>query len=74
MWVNMRVLCLRHHDSLPLWAVLRRCARRASAIGGDVLPGPMPGALDLLATLDVPVRYLRGNGGARRWLRWMATS
>jgi predicted phosphodiesterase len=32
-------------------------------VGGDVLPGPMPAeSLDLLAALEVPVRYLSGNG------------
>lgn len=32
-------------------------------VGGDVLPGPMPGeSLRLLRDLDLPVRFIHGNG------------
>ena len=32
-------------------------------VGGDVLPGPMPReTLDCLLGLDIPVRFIRGNG------------
>lgn len=32
-------------------------------VGGDVLPGPMPGeCLDRLLTLDIPVQCIHGNG------------
>jgi predicted phosphodiesterase len=32
-------------------------------VGGDVVPGPMPrGCLDLLLSLDVPSRFIMGNG------------
>ena len=32
-------------------------------VGGDVLPGPMPReVIERLAALDVPVRYIQGNG------------
>ena len=55
------------HGNLPaLEAVLaevRNVGVGEVIVGGDVLPGPMPvEALDLLAALDVPVRYLSGNG------------
>ncbi|MGE0362869.1 MAG: metallophosphoesterase [Vicinamibacterales bacterium] len=55
------------HGNLPaLEAVLdevRRAAVDAVVVGGDVVPGPMPGAcLALLAALPMPVHYLRGNG------------
>jgi predicted phosphodiesterase len=55
------------HGNLPALEAVLAEVRKARVgeviVGGDVLPGPMPvDALDLLATLDVPVRYLRGNG------------
>src|SRR5689334_14412390 len=32
-------------------------------VGGDVLPGPMPRqTLDCLMSLEIPVRFIRGNG------------
>ena len=54
------------HGNLPaLEAVLADPAfARAEAVvvGGDVASGPMPAAvLDRLTTLDVPVRWVRGN-------------
>lgn len=55
------------HGNLPaLEAVLpqvRAAGTTLVVVGGDVLPGPMPvDALDLLRALELPVRYLRGNG------------
>src|SRR5436305_10444620 len=55
------------HGNLPaLEAVLaevRRAGVDAVVVGGDVLPGPLPReALGLLLDLDLPVRFLRGNG------------
>lgn len=55
------------HGNLPaleaVLAQLRAVEVSLVVVGGDVLPGPMPvEALDLLYALDVPVRYLRGNG------------
>jgi putative phosphoesterase len=55
------------HGNLPaLEAVLDevRAARvDAVVIGGDVVPGPMPReSLRLLQSLDLPVRFIRGNG------------
>ncbi len=55
------------HGNLPaLEAVLadpRFAGVDTVVVGGDVLPGPMPGeVLDRLSQLPVPVRYLFGNG------------
>lgn len=55
------------HGNVPaLEAVLpqvRAAGPTLVVVGGDVLPGPMPvEALDMLRTLDLPVRCLRGNG------------
>ena len=55
------------HANLPALEAVLPEVRAAGAtlvvVGGDVLPGPMPtAALDLLRSLDLPVRYLRGNG------------
>jgi predicted phosphodiesterase len=55
------------HGNLPaLEAVLRdvRAARvDRIVVGGDVVPGPMPvETLDRLASLDVPVTFITGNG------------
>jgi putative phosphoesterase len=64
----MRVAALYDiHSNLPaLEAVLSDVRARGVdevIVGGDVLPGPMPvETMDLLAALDVPVRYIRGNG------------
>jgi predicted phosphodiesterase len=54
------------HGNLPaLEAVLDRVRRSAVdciVVGGDVVPGPMPGeTLDLLLGLDVPVHPIQGN-------------
>ena len=64
----MRIAALYDiHGNLPaLDAVLAEVAREGVdlvVIGGDVVPGPMPGeCLDRLLTFDVPVRCIRGNG------------
>lgn len=55
------------HGNLPaLDAVLAEIAREGAdlvIVGGDVLPGPMPAAsLARLQTLDIPTRFLMGNG------------
>ncbi len=58
------------HGNLPaLEAVLAEIRREGPPgideviVGGDVLPGPLPQeTLDRLFGLDLPVRYLRGNG------------
>jgi putative phosphoesterase len=55
------------HGNLPaLEAVLgevRDAAVDLVVVGGDVVPGPMPReALDLLLELDLPVRFIHGNG------------
>src|SRR5262245_38644388 len=55
------------HGNLPaLEAVLEQV--RAAAVdqvivGGDVVPGPMPQeVMDRLLGLEIPVRFIRGNG------------
>lgn len=64
----MRVAALYDiHGNLPaLEAVLAEVAEEGVdevVIGGDVIPGPMPGeCLDALLALDVPVRSIFGNG------------
>ncbi|HMA00877.1 MAG TPA: metallophosphoesterase family protein [Gemmatimonadaceae bacterium] len=55
------------HGNLPaLDAVLadvRSAGIDAIVVGGDVIPGPMPReSLDRLLELDLPVRFIRGNG------------
>lgn len=55
------------HGNLPaLEAVLQEIAQEQVnqvVIGGDVLPGPMPGeCLDLLSSLDFPAHFIMGNG------------
>jgi putative phosphoesterase len=64
----MRVAALYDiHANLPaLEAVLeevRRAEVQQIVVGGDVLPGPMPGeTLTRLLRLDVPVQFIYGNG------------
>ena len=64
----MRIAALYDiHANLPaLEAVLedvRDAAIDQVLVGGDVIPGPMPReALELLLGLDVPVRFIHGNG------------
>ncbi len=55
------------HGNLPALEAVLRDVRLAGVdrvvVGGDVLPGPMPGdALDALFALDVPVTFITGNG------------
>ena len=64
----MRVAALYDiHGNLPaleaVVAELRTLRVDQVVIGGDVLPGPMPREmLAFLRTLDIPCRYIRGNG------------
>jgi putative phosphoesterase len=64
----MRIAALYDiHGNLPaLDAVLAEVAREGVdlvVVGGDVVPGPMPGeCLDRLLALELPVRFIRGNG------------
>jgi len=65
---NRRVAALYDiHGNVPaLEAVLDEVGRAGVdqvIVGGDVLPGPMPReSLDRLRALDVPVRFIHGNG------------
>lgn len=64
----MRVAALYDiHANLPALEAVLEDVRSAQVdeivVGGDVFPGPMPReTLDLLLGLDVPVRYILGNG------------
>ena len=63
---RVAVLCDIHGNVPALEAVLREVRREgvgAVVVGGDLLPGPMPGeALEMLLGLDASVRFLHGNG------------
>src|SRR3954468_23999615 len=55
------------HGNLPALEAVLEDVRRAGAeeivVGGDVVPGPMPReSLELLLGLELPVRFIRGNG------------
>lgn len=55
------------HGNLPALEAVLHDVRRAGAdhivVGGDVIPGPMQAqALDLLLGLELPTRFIRGNG------------
>src|SRR5215212_4001992 len=55
------------HGNLPALEAVLDDIRRATVdevvVGGDVFPGPMPiDVLSRLASLDIPVRYIKGNG------------
>jgi putative phosphoesterase len=55
------------HGNLPALEAVLRDVRQAGVdqvvVGGDVVPGPMPGeTLACLLDLDVPVRFIQGNG------------
>ena len=55
------------HGNVPALEVVLEDVRRAKVdeviVGGDVFPGPMPfEALSLLRALDIPVRFIKGNG------------
>ena len=57
------------HGNLPaLEAVLQEihaCDVDLIVVGGDVLPGPMPGeTLNCLLDLDIPTQFIAGNGEA----------
>lgn len=64
----MRVAALYDiHANLPALEAVLTEVREARAdlivVGGDVIPGPMPReTLALLRDLDIPVRYIHGNG------------
>lgn len=64
----MRVAALYDiHGNLPALEAVLEEVRAAGAdlivIGGDVLPGPWPReTLDCLLGLDLPIRFIRGNG------------
>jgi predicted phosphodiesterase len=62
------------HGNLPALEGVLRDVRRAAVdcivVGGDVIPGPMGReALACLRSLDLPVRFIRGNG-EREVLGW----
>jgi predicted phosphodiesterase len=63
--LRLAVLCDVHGNAPALRAVLADPAfagADAVVVGGDVVTGPIPGeTLDLLAALDRPVRWVRGN-------------
>ncbi|HEX6746523.1 MAG TPA: metallophosphoesterase family protein [Longimicrobium sp.] len=55
------------HGNLPALEAVLGDVRRAGAdlvvVGGDVVPGPMPReCMDVLLELDLPARFIRGNG------------
>jgi putative phosphoesterase len=55
------------HGNLPALEAVLEDIHRAEVdqvvVGGDVVPGPMPReTLDRLLDLDIPVRFIRGNG------------
>lgn len=64
----MRVAALYDiHGNLPALEAVLKDIRLAEVdhvvVGGDVLPGPMPGeTLTCLSDLDIPVRFIHGNG------------
>jgi predicted phosphodiesterase len=66
----MRVAALYDiHGNLPALEATLREIRRIGVdqivIGGDVVPGPMPReSLECLLGLDIPVRFIQGNGEA----------
>jgi putative phosphoesterase len=64
----MRVAALYDiHGNLPALEAVLEDARSAAVemivVGGDVLPGPMPReTLDVLQSIDLPIRFIYGNG------------
>jgi predicted phosphodiesterase len=64
----MRVAALYDiHGNLPALEAVLAEVKAAGVdlilVGGDVMPGPLPReSLELLRTLDIPTRYIRGNG------------
>jgi putative phosphoesterase len=75
--VDMRIAAIYDiHGNLPaLDAVLEEIDRASVdrlVVGGDVVPGPMPReTLERLQSLDIPVRFIKGNGD-RAVLKQMA--
>jgi len=62
------------HGNLPaleaILADVQRVGVDEIVVGGDVVPGPMPAeCLERLAHLDMPVRYISGNGEREILLR-----
>lgn len=68
----MRVAALYDvHGNLPALEAVLEEVRQAGVdhvvVGGDVVPGPMPReALERLLDLDLPVRFIHGNGELAR--------
>lgn len=64
--MRVAVLCDIHGNLPALEAVLEHVQSAGVdriIVGGDVLPGPMPcESLALLFGLDIPVRFIQGNG------------
>jgi putative phosphoesterase len=64
----MRVAALYDiHGNMPALEATLRAVRDARVdlvvVGGDVLPGPMPGeVLQRLMSLEIPARFIHGNG------------
>ncbi|MDH3225166.1 MAG: metallophosphoesterase, partial [Gemmatimonadota bacterium] len=64
----MRVAALYDiHGNLPALEAVLKEVREAGpdlvVVGGDVIPGPMVReTLDLLFDLDLPTRFIHGNG------------
>jgi predicted phosphodiesterase len=64
----MRVAALYDiHGNLPALEAVLEDVQRSGAdhivVGGDVMPGPMPGeSLECLLGCDIPVQFIRGNG------------
>jgi putative phosphoesterase len=55
------------HGNLPALEAVLQDIRQAEVdqlvVGGDVVPGPMPGeTLTCLLNLDIPVQFIQGNG------------
>src|ERR1700720_1591857 len=55
------------HGNLPALEAVLQDIRQTEVdqivVGGDVLPGPMPGeTLTYLLNLDIPVQFIQGNG------------
>lgn len=55
------------HGNLPALQAVLHEIREANVdlvvVGGDIVPGPMPReTMTLLMALDIPTRFIRGNG------------
>ena len=75
----MRVAALYDiHGNLPALEAVLDEVQRAEVdqvvVGGDVLPGPIPKeSLDRLTSLDLPVRFIHGNGDREVLARMVGT-